>query len=65
MQHKTVSYLFHNCIRVYVMQFKWQKITQTEFKRLFKHDSIEPVNLNTNDKEAKIRIRPFHDKKIN
>ena len=38
-----------------------KKITQTEFERLFTHDSIESINLNTNDNEAKIRIRPFHE----
>jgi len=38
-----------------------KKITQSEFERLFTHDSIESINLNTNDKVAKIRIKPFHE----
>ena len=38
-----------------------KKITQTEFERLLRHDSIESISLNTNDKEAKIRIKPFHE----
>ena len=40
-----------------------KKITQAEFERLFTHDSIESINLNANDKEAKIRIKPFHENK--
>lgn len=40
---------------------KKEKITQAEFDRLFTHDSIESIKLNTNDKEAKIRIKPFHE----
>lgn len=40
-----------------------KKITQAEFERLFTHDSIEYINLNTNDKEAEIRIKPFRENK--
>jgi len=40
-----------------------KKITQAEFERLYTHDSIESIILNmNNDKEAKIQIRPFHEK---
>ena len=39
-----------------------KKITQTEFERLFTHDSIQCINLNTNEKEAKIWTKRFDNK---
>lgn len=38
-----------------------KKITQTEFERLFTHDSIKQIDLNTHVKEARIRIKSFHE----
>ncbi len=35
-----------------------KKITQTEFERLLRHDSIESISLNTNDVEMLIPL-PF------
>lgn len=39
-----------------------KKITQTEFERLFAHDSIQSINLHNNDKVARIGIKPFSEK---
>jgi len=42
--------------------FNEKKITQAEFERLYTHDSIQCINLNTDEKEAKIQTKRFDNK---
>jgi hypothetical protein len=41
--------------------FKQEKITQTEFARIFTHDSIYSMRINEDKQEVEIKTKPFHE----